>query len=74
MRTDKTRIVYRIPGGLYGNDPGWKQDDLNYGNVVIDVRFIQDAIKWLSRRANIHNFITNPNGETNSIGIHYTLK
>lgn len=44
-------IVNRIPGGWYGNDPGAFPAIPRAGTVVVDARFICQAVKWLGRRA-----------------------
>ena len=47
------KIVQRIPGGWFGNDPGSFDKLPKAGNVVVDVRRLKDAMRWLQRRANI---------------------
>lgn len=49
----KKEITHRIPGGWYGNDPGWFPPDYKLGNVVIDPALLVQALTWLKRRAEI---------------------
>ena len=46
-------ITHRIPGGWYGNDPGFVLDDPDRGNVVVDPGRIAPAVRWLAKRAEI---------------------
>ena len=45
-------FIHRIPGAWYGNSPG-SLTDPKEGSVCIDASRTYQAIKWLSRRAEI---------------------
>ena len=45
------QIVYGIPGGWYGNDPGYLADDPFVGNVTVDPARADSALAWLRKRA-----------------------
>jgi len=49
----KREITFSIPGGWYGNDPGYYAPDTKAGNVVVNPTKAVHAIRWLSRRAEI---------------------
>lgn len=40
-------VVFRIPGGLFGND---STSERREGNVVVDVGQIHQALTWLTAR------------------------
>jgi len=49
----KQSIVFGIPGGWYGNDPGFLDHDPKMGNVAVAPDRIADAVTWLRKRARI---------------------
>ena len=61
----------RIPGALYGNDPGWKADDPGFGNVSVDESAVVQALAFLKRRAVIIDTAAGPYG---GVRIRYRLK
>lgn len=73
----KTVITYRIPGGWYGNEPGFLPAYPAVGNVTVDAKRIAAALAWLSRRAKViatKGVAEYPNREAVGILIDYRLK
>lgn len=48
-QTKITDIINDIPGGWYGNPPGTLTDSAA-GNIVVDARYIEQALRWMRRR------------------------
>ena len=69
----KLDIVCSIPGGLYGNNPGSFNTDINFGNVIVDCQYTLQALTWLRRRANV-KAISPAHNDPKGIHIAYELK
>lgn len=70
-------IVYRTPGGWFGNDPGFLPSNPKAGNVVVDSKHIAPALAWLSRRARIistHGEAGYPNSDAVGVVIQYEVR
>ena len=70
---EKENIIYRIPGALYGNSPGFLAHDIKFGNVTVGSEDSVKAIEWLKRRAKIEGIMP-AHYEKNAITITYRMK
>jgi len=64
-------ILHRIPGGWFGNEPGFHPQCPKLGNVTVDSARIIEAVDWLRRRARI---IEASPHDTDGILLKYTVK
>jgi hypothetical protein len=78
---NRTNIVHTIPGGFYGNNPGYNDRDPGEGNVTVASDRIDAALRWLLRRAVVLSILAgrvyavNPNWPVDSgIRIQYRLR
>jgi hypothetical protein len=67
---DRVEITYNIPGGWYGNDPGWSEINKKVGVVIINPKYLATAIPWLQKIAYINETKIKDDG----ILIDYRLK
>jgi len=52
-RIEQMNIVNSIPGGWYGNEPGFLATDPGCGNVCIAPERLHVALQWIMRRATV---------------------
>jgi len=68
----KISIVNRIPGGMYGTDPGGLKNPCE-GRVVVDYAYDKIAIDWLDRIAKITS-VKATEGSPPLLSISYKMK
>ena len=77
----RNEVVYNIPGGWYGADPGQLSGiiggDPKRGHVVVDEKCIDEALRWLLSRATIVQVRVGDRSDVDgsiAVAIDYTLK